>query len=253
MLEITDSKELTAFIKLVHRTNQMFKTRISGHADGDSRNSHYVIANGKVLSLDRTSVADVIANITYMKAEEGFSEEFNALNVDVNGKELYAFFNENKKYINKAVIDDDGILFETSIPELDYRIKKLEKNNKDVARYAESKKDGILYHVSKGEPVSSMELDDETVLELIESDAPYIIDIEGVKIRITKKILTGLTAKSKTKTVNKVKTTIKLVSKVTVSVYDTGTEDVYAVNITVDNSELPEPIVVNNLFAIVNF
>ena len=139
------------------------------------------------------------------------------------------------------------------LPELSYRIKKPNKDNADLKRYNYSRKEGLLKYVKPNNLYESMVMDDDGVLEILNSNSAYVINIAEVNIRLTKKVIHGLKAKTKSKTTKGVKTTITNVSKMIIDVYETDSEDVYVINITVDNSDLPEPLRINNFFAIANY
>ena len=167
MKEITDEKNIKAFIKLLERINQLFKGRISSYEDNPERYSHYLINNGRVISMDETLISEAVTVIIYEKAEVNIQEDFNTLSLDVSGAGLYGFLKDNKKYVNKIVIDDEGLLIDTSIPELSYRIKKPNKDNADLKRYNYSRKEGLLKYVKPNNLYESMVMDDDGVLEIL--------------------------------------------------------------------------------------
>ena len=253
MKEITTEKDVKAFVKLLERINQLFKGRVNDYEDNPERYSHYLINNGRIISMDETLISDAVTVILYEKNEVNIEDDFNTLSLDVNGVGLYSFLKDNKKYVNKIVIDDEGVQLVTSIPELEYRIKKPEKNNADLERYNQSRKEGLLKYIKPANLYETLTMDDDGVLEILNSNSAYIINVAEVNIRLTKKVIHGLKAKTKSKTTKGVKTTTTIVSKMIVNVYETDSDGVYVVNIIVDNSQLPEPLKINNFFAIANY
>ena len=250
MLTITKEKDVKAFISFFDRINQQFKNRIK---DKDDPNlSEYTIRQGKIYSFNAKLLSHVVAEIIYQKKEEFFKEEFNKLNLYVSGLTYYGFMQTNKKFVNEIVLDEEGVLFKTSVPEVDLRIQ-VKDDTPDIKLYKEMRKEGMLQYTIPAKEFDSLELNDDIVMDILESDSPYVILVDEVKIRLTHKVLFGISVKTKSKTVNKEKVTTKITSKVKITLYETNTEDIYAVKVSINNEEMNSPMKIVNYFAVINY
>lgn len=251
MLTITKDKDVKAFVSFFDRINQQFKNRIK--SKDNPRQSEYTIRQGRIYSFDKDLLSNVVSEIVYQKKEQFFKDEFNKLNLNISGLVYYTFMSANKKYVNEVVLDEEhGITFKTSIPEVELIISAT-NSTEDIKLYKESKNSGLLSHIKPINEFDRLSLNDDIVMDILNSDGAYVILVNEIKLRITHKVLFGITVNSKSKKVNGESITTKTTSKVDIIIYETNAEDVYAVKVIVDNTEMKSPMKIANYFAVLNY
>lgn len=251
-LLLTKDSEVKDFLNYFYKLNQVFKNCISDKSH--PLYSCYSIKNGRIFSFNESSLMNSRVELDFSaKKLAKFEEDFNEMDLYVNGQAFYSFMQENKKHVNGIEYNDKGLLFKTSIPEVEFLVPKLDNTSNDIKLYKEQLKTGIISFIKPARKYDEIKLNSDIVMDFLESKGAYILNISDVKIRLTKKSIFGVQVKTKTKTVNKEKVSEKITSDVTITLYETDTEDVYVLRIDVDNSNFDPAIRISNFCAIINY
>lgn len=244
---INDEKEVKVFVAFLNKLNQIFKTSVENKTIDEF--SCYSLTNGKIYSFNNTLLANIIATPIFVKKENFFEDNFKKLNLYINGKELYDFLKDNKSYINEFKETEEGdLLIKTSLPQVEYKIESLNSYlNKDIQLYKNFKNNAYKKYLYKKEPLISYKIDDDTITSILESDYPILIEIKSdnsldIKLRLTKKSLLALK-----------KSTTKVVSKLTLDIYQTDIDDIFIIDANIDNSNYSCKFTSRNFFSIINF
>ncbi len=250
MLEITKETEIKLFVKYMTDINQVFKTRVKDKEEDVIGPNHtkYTIKSGKVISFNSTCTTNVSSTLEYTAKQDFFKEALNSSNLLVNGDGLYKFFTQYGKCVNKVVIDPSGILFETTVPQVTYLIESFEKTTHDLDTWVSIKTEGSGKFMDRQHLVDTFDLTDENVSEILNAKGVHIVKLPDVTLRLTKKTIFGLGAKKKTVK----KEQITLYSKVSIEVYATDFNNIYAIKINVNNHDIGK-MSFNNFFAVVTY
>lgn len=243
---LTEEKEVKAFLSFLNKINQVFKTSIE---DKESEEfSCYSLTGGKIYSFHKSLLAKMIATPVFAKKEEFFKEGFNSLNLYINGKEFYDFLSEHKKYINGFEQTPEGnLLVKTSLPEVEYKIESLNRYfNKDIELFKTFKDRIYTKYISGKKPVTSYEVDKETVRLITKNEYPTLVtfntpDDEVIRVKLTKKTLLGL------------KSTDKFTTGLTLNAYKTSIDDIFVIVANVDNKGYSTKFESKNFFTIINY
>lgn len=240
MINITESKDVQKFISYLNKVNQIFKNSVKDK--DDPNNSCYSLHKNTIYSFNQTLIAQVKATIIYTKKEDNIKEWMEDLSLYIDGKELFAFVKENKKYINEIEETEEGLIIKTSLPEVEFVIKKLDsKTSNDIVRYKNFKNDVYNKYIKNKDCVAEYELTKEELINLTESKVPVLVKFDDYKIKLTKTTLLGL--------VN----TTKFTSTLKFILYKTDVEDVYIVNAHINNDGSTTKFESDNYFSILNY
>lgn len=248
--KITDAKEVTTFVNFFYKLNQTFKTCISSKTH--KLCSKYTLYKGKIYSFNRDAIVNIISEPVYAKKELFFKEHFEQLCIYVTGLDFYTFCQDNKKHINEVVMNDNGLLFKTSLPEVELLIPVIDKSN-DIEFYKTLCKDGVLSYMKSENEHTRAKLNADVIENILSTDSPTVVNVNDIKFRVTSKTLFGLNSKTKTKTVKKEKVTETITSDTDIVIYKTDRENIYGVKVIIDNSEMTTPLKIVNCFAIINY
>ena len=185
MIHITDAKEVQNFISYLNKVNQIFKNCIK---DKDNPQiGQYSLHKNKVYSFNSEPIAKIKATLVYAKKEAVVEEYMKDLSLYIDGKEFFNFLSNNKKYINEIEEQEDGLHIKTSLPEVEFLIKKLDmKESNDIILYKKFKNEIYDKYIKDQEYISEYTLSEDEVKNLIESDVPITLKFDDYRIKITK-------------------------------------------------------------------
>lgn len=188
---IREEKEVKDFILLLDKINQIFKNSCSS-------NNLYLIYKGKIYSKrynEDRSPGMVIANLNLPEKESHKQELFEKINAFINGKILYDYIKNYKKFINEVIIDEDKLIITNSNDENQFISDDLEiGKEKDFYPIRELIQDNKSC-VNKKCLVYKKVFTEEEMKAINSFEAPTVLINDKFKLRVVKNMFLGYTAK----------------------------------------------------------